>query len=256
MSRLQQLYHRHVPPRIRFPIGRLRRDLIDVWTRVAGGHGPLPPRRVLQKVQHTVWVMEFLEVGAKCAGTVRTVLQELDLDAPGTRVLDFGCGMGRTLRHFRHDGWQLQGCDVDADSIAWSRRTVPFVALEVNGEEPPLPYADGTFDVVYAISVFSHFPTHLQGPWARELARVLRPGGVALVTTMGPWVFDPLPPSDEASEAVDGFWFVRAGKDFNDSAAIHTEAGLRHFFEPTFETLDWRRGGLDGFQDLGIFRKP
>ena len=58
-----------------------------------------------------------------------------------------------------------------------------------------------------------------------------------------------MPEPDEPSRAVEGFWFVPAGEDFNDSAAIHTQEGLRGFFEPHFRTLDWERGGLDGFQD-------
>lgn len=258
---LRDLYHRLVPPAIRFPIGRFRRTVLDRILRLRDGQSPSPPGKLLMRVQSTPWIMEYYEVGERCADTVRRILTEHGIgdDQPG-KMLDFGCGLGRTLRHFGDTPWQLHGCDIDSEMVGWCRQELDSwlggVDWRVNGEEPPLPWADGTFDGLWAISVFTHFPTHLQEPWAAELARILRPGGIALVTTMGPWVFDPLPPADEASAAIEGFWFVRAGVDFNDSAAIHTEDGLRHFFEPHFEWLGWTRGGLDGFQDLAVLRKP
>lgn len=256
MSRLKEIYHRHVPAHIRWPMGRLRRDLQDALLRLSRRHGPLPPRNVLLKVQSTPWVMEYLDIGQRSAARMQEVLSGAGLDASSSpRVLDFGCGLGRVLRHLGESGWQLSGSDVDAWSLDWSRRVCGFADLRVNGNDPPLPWDDGTFDAVYAVSVFSHFPTARQGAWAAELRRVLKPGGVAVVTTMGPWVFDPMPETDEASAAIEGFWFVPAGHGFNDSAAIHTEEGLRHFFDPHLEMLSWSRGGLDGFQDLALFQK-
>jgi SAM-dependent methyltransferase len=254
MSKLKPLYHRFVPAAVRFPIGRMRRTLMDIGLRLSRRHGALPPRRVLKKVQMTPWAMEYLEVGARCANTVRRELEAAGLPAGKPhRVLDFGCGLARTLRHLRDTSWYLAGCDVDAASIEWSRRAVPGIPLEVNGDDPPMPYDDDAFDAVYAISVFTHFPTARQGPWAAELSRILRPGGLALVTTMGPWAFAALP--EGAEEPLPGFWFHGAGTAFNDSAAIHTREGLEHFFSPHFETVSWTRGGLDGFQDLALFRK-
>lgn len=254
MSRLKGLYHQYVPARVRFPLGRARRTLIDMGIRLVGRHGPLPPRRVLQKVQLTPWAMEYLEVGARCAATVRRELVAAGVDpAQPHRVLDFGCGLGRTLRHFADSAWEMVGCDVDAASIAWTRRALPALRLEVSPSAPPLPFDAGAFDAVYAISVFSHFARHDQQRWAAELARVLRPGGVALVTTMGPWAFDSLPANAVPCDEVEGFWFCPAGDAFNESAAIHTQAGITHFFAPHFRPGPWQRGGLDGFQDLGIF---
>lgn len=256
MSRLKELYHRHVPAHVRWPIGRWRRNALDAWLRLMPWHGPLPPRHVLLKVQSTPWVMEYLDIGRRSAARMQEVLHGAGLD-PATRpkVLDFGSGLGRVLRHLQSTGWQLSGCDVDAWSIEWSRKVCSFADLRVTGDDPPLPWPDASFDAVYAVSVWSHFPTDRQSSWAAELHRVLKPGGLAIVTTMGPWVFNPLPDGDATSAEIDGFWFVPAGVDFNDSAAIHTEEGLRHFFDPHLEMVSWRRGGLDGFQDLALFRK-
>ena len=208
---------------------------------------------MLQKVQLTPWVMEYLEVGERGAETVRSTLTTAGLDRSDAAVLDFGCGLGRTLRHLRALPWSLSGCDVDAESIAWTRKALPEVPFENNGTMPPLPYGDDSFDAVYAISVFTHFDPRGQAAWAQELARVLRPGGLALITTMGPWAFHPFPEGSVVTE-VEGFWFFPVGGAFNNSAAVHTREGLEHFFSPRFELLDWKKQGLDGFQDLALFR--
>ena len=104
------------------------------------------------------------------------------------RILDFGCGVGRllqALQQVRRDGQQLYGCDVNAACANWCKANLDFANVEHTALEPPLPYADESFDLVTAISVFTHLSRPLQVAWARELMRVLRPGGVALVTTVG-----------------------------------------------------------------------
>lgn len=40
---------------------------------------------------------------------------------------------------------------------------------------PPLPYRDDQFDIIYCISVFTHFDEEMQDLWLHELTRVLNP---------------------------------------------------------------------------------
>ena len=49
--------------------------------------------------------------------------------------------------------------------------------FEQSAVEPPLRFADGSFDIVYAYSVFSHLSERVQLRWVEEFARILRPGG-------------------------------------------------------------------------------
>jgi SAM-dependent methyltransferase len=49
--------------------------------------------------------------------------------------------------------------------------------------QPPLWASDETFDLIYAHSVFSHLPEKLASEWVEEFARLLAPGGLALLTT-------------------------------------------------------------------------
>jgi SAM-dependent methyltransferase len=102
----------------------------------------------------------------------------------GKRVLDFGCGAGRTLRHFLNEAERAEfyGCDIDGPSIDWlNEHFVPPLHVFRSGEEPSLPQPDGFFDLVYALSVFTHLTDHWSG-WLLELHRVLARGGLLFVT--------------------------------------------------------------------------
>ena len=102
-------------------------------------------------------------------------------------MLDFGCGAGRTLRHFLPEAERatFAGCDIHQQTVEWLESTLsPPLKVFINGEEPPLPVADGSFDLVYASSVFSHL-TDSWARWLVEVARVLGDGGLLVATFHG-----------------------------------------------------------------------
>ena len=83
------------------------------------------------------------------------------------------------------DGTDVRGTDASAAAVEWCRRNLAFARFETNGLAPPLPYGDAGFDLVYALSVFTHLTVELQQAWLRELRRVLRTDGLLIVTTHG-----------------------------------------------------------------------
>jgi SAM-dependent methyltransferase len=109
----------------------------------------------------------------------------------GKRVLDFGCGAGRILRTFDPTIGEFWGCDIHRPSIEWLRENTPFNAF-VNDELPPLPQPDGYFDLVYAMSVYTHLTEENWASWLLEHHRVLRPGGLLLATFLGEGMIQPL----------------------------------------------------------------
>ncbi len=248
----QALYHRLIPASIRNPIGAFRRRLGDRVRRASVPY-PLPPARLLRNVQLTPYVKEYLSVGRKSA---ESIIAALASRSPA-RVLDFGCGSARTLRHLRNTGWELYGCDIDADAIAWSRSALPFARFDVNGAEPPLPYAGALFDAVYTISVFTHFPPGQQERWAAEMARVLRTGGTLVVSSVGFTALQAFAGSAEnlAQLEAEGTLFIRGTEEFNASGMYHARAGLERLFGPHFTMDVHEERGLDGFQDLTIFTR-
>jgi SAM-dependent methyltransferase len=103
------------------------------------------------------------------------------------RVLDFGCGVGRQLLHFtrNYPNPAYFACDVDDTSVAFISRNYPGVQAHTNGFSPPLDYPAGHFDMVYAVSIFSHLAPADHEPWLAELARITKPGGCCFLTTEG-----------------------------------------------------------------------
>jgi SAM-dependent methyltransferase len=104
-----------------------------------------------------------------------------------SRMLDFGCGCGRFLRHLGPlaDKLDIHGADIDGEMIGWLRSNVPFGRYEVAPAEPPLPYPDHHFDLVISYSVFTHLDERMQDLWLRELQRITRPGALLLLTVQG-----------------------------------------------------------------------
>jgi SAM-dependent methyltransferase len=106
----------------------------------------------------------------------------------GARVLDFGCGAGRLLRHVIEDvgeDGELHGVDIDRPSIEWLQANAsPPLHVATCGGLASLPYPDGHFDLVYALSVFTHI-TDEWAAWLLELRRILKPDGLLLATVIG-----------------------------------------------------------------------
>ncbi|MEN8374461.1 MAG: class I SAM-dependent methyltransferase [Gemmatimonadota bacterium] len=98
---------------------------------------------------------------------------------PGGAWLDVGCGPGFMLREVRSlAGWRAVGVDLSLRALSSAGNLAGSAhALSADGEA--LPFPDATFDVVSALGTLEHFPSPERG--AREIARVLKPRGRALV---------------------------------------------------------------------------
>ncbi len=101
------------------------------------------------------------------------------------RVLDYGCGWGRTVRFFLKDldPSKLWGADPVTEMIDICARHNRWCNFEVIDPHPPTPFPDGSFDMIYSYSVFSHLSEGMADACLAELIRVLKPGGVLMVTT-------------------------------------------------------------------------
>ena len=220
---------------------------------------PIPPPRLMYDVAGTDDVEWFLRFGRATARTLHEVVAQAHRPLETfERMLDFGCGCGRVLRHFAElDHVELHGTDVRRGAVAWCRRNLQFAKFDRNKLTPPTVYDDGTFDFVYAISVFTHLPEALQVLWLDELRRILRPHGLLAITTHGDQYLDQLS-ADEARDFTAGRLVVRRADaaGLNACAAFHPRSWVERTVKGRLEVIDFAASGTftDLAQDLYLLR--
>ncbi|PIT86677.1 MAG: class I SAM-dependent methyltransferase [Candidatus Magasanikbacteria bacterium CG10_big_fil_rev_8_21_14_0_10_43_6] len=95
----------------------------------------------------------------------------------GTRVLDVGCGPGRDCRYFVDHGLTVTGLDLSVGLLALARNAVPEASF-VEGDMLRMPFADASFDGVWASAALVHLHRDDIGTAIQEIYRVLVPGGI------------------------------------------------------------------------------
>lgn len=114
-----------------------------------------------------------------------TMAQLVELAPPRGVVLDDGCGTGAFLEFARRRAASVEryvGVDVSRGMLNHAQRRLSLAGsnhLLVQGDACRLPFAENSFDVVYARALLHHLPDPASG--VREIQRVLKPGGVAVV---------------------------------------------------------------------------
>jgi SAM-dependent methyltransferase len=147
----------------------------------------------------------------------------------GARILDYGCGYGRTLDDLASLGYtNMVGVDFAPQMIERGRRSFPGLDLRVV-HALPLLEADSSFDAVLLLAVLTCIPDDQeQVRLISELRRVLRPGGVLYISDM------PLQ-SDDRNLAR----YTKAMPSFGTYGVFETEDGavVRHHDDQRIDTL-------------------
>ena len=145
---------------------------------------PMPPALMRVMVIGLASPEDFLRTGAACVDEFEAVLAEQGRTFAAARgILDVGCGCGRLARLVirRGGGDRVSGVDINRPMVRWCRRNLPgrWDAIRIGQD---LPFGTADFDLAYACSVVTHLREDTTAHWFADLARVLEPGGVLLVT--------------------------------------------------------------------------
>jgi SAM-dependent methyltransferase len=231
-------------------------DTAEELERVA----PLPPRALAIRAgvpDPADVIASYRAVGRDSRTTI------LDLLGPtwsfaGKRALDFGCGSGKVMRHFLPEAadCELWGCDIDKRSIDWINAELsPPLHAFANDEAPPLDQPSASFDLVWSVSVFTHLTDHWAG-WLSELHRVLRPGGLAIMSFLGGAMYEVW--TDEAWDPDRiGMTVLNHGQDWElgGPTVFHSPWWLREHWGRAFEIVQMREGIAPREHGLVLLRR-
>jgi SAM-dependent methyltransferase len=224
---------------------------------------PFPPAGLMHDPYGTVDYAFYWDSGRTVAAEIKKVLDEAGGSQSGSaRILEWGCGPGRVIRHlpahWPGGNCEVHGCDYNEAPIEWCRTFLPEIIFRVNTLAPPLDYADGYFDFIYCLSVFTHLSEAMHHAWLQELLRVLKPAGCLLITLNGHDGRTKLLP-DELARYDSGELVVREGfaEGRRMFTAFHGERFIRERFLKSVDILrhDLADNPIMPRQDVWLVRK-
>jgi SAM-dependent methyltransferase len=243
---------------------------------------PIPPlelRRIVAAPSEPVFLWTGLKDAEMCLEYIQRYLPREHPER--YRILDFGCGCGRTLRFLQGPSeLDVYGTDVNTTLVDWCKEHLHTATTTANGATPPFPFPSEQFHCVYSVSIFTHLTKSSTLAWLGELGRVTAVGGLVLFTTHGYPALEIILRSKQHQEmfrlsrreaelirrslADVGFSFRRYDEDILALANAGETYGNSFIHESyirdtlaggVFELLEFVPGGLRGWQDLTVLRR-
>lgn len=223
------------------------------------GEYPFPPPRLLLLMSNSCIYEPFLsggKLGFKCIEDILNKhgkkINELE------SVLDFGCGLGRIVRHWHKiKNTKVYATDFNPKPIDWCQKVYPFVQFNVNNISEKLNYDDESFSLIYAHSVFTHIPESEQQFLLKEFHRILKPKGILYITLHGSSRINDLP-IDKRQQFEGGELVLLRGNHigYNLCSTFHPEQYIRNNFNTSYEILDIISDGSEDIQqDVVLLQK-
>src|ERR1043166_2286154 len=109
----------------------------DLKDRSNGNRAHLPPAELRYRVGASPDAEDFIRIGQACAADIQSTLQKVGRELGSfNRILDFGCGCGRTLVHMKNlsPDSQFDGTDIDVKAIDWCKRNLEFASFSLSKE--------------------------------------------------------------------------------------------------------------------------
>ena len=164
------------------------RALSSLRERTGASYTDAPPGHILAQYSLND-AAQYRRVGEKKFAMISGKLRDEGITVPkDARILDFGCGAAGTLDAFsRHlPKAEPYGCDLKADVTGWVKKYRPRLTVTKTKPAPPLPADYKDFDLVYAISVWTHMPETACSEWLEHMHSRIKKGGILFMTVAEP----------------------------------------------------------------------
>jgi SAM-dependent methyltransferase len=206
-------------------------------------------------------VERYFSDGRRSALKLARLIEELGLGAGRPiSLLEFASGYGRVTRHLRGvlPNASIAACDIHDPAVAFIEQELGVSAFR-SDSVPEQWRVPRRYDVVFALSFYSHMPRETWSRWIRAHVNVLEDHGVLIFTTHGRLSLHTLG-SPEVPE--DGFWFAPRSEQIDlDTADYGTTIVTRAFVEQAIADAVggavalYREGFWWKHQDLYVVRR-
>jgi SAM-dependent methyltransferase len=180
-------------------------------------------------------------------------------------VLDWGSGCGRLTQSFLHidASADIVGVDIDGDNVKWCEENIRASRFQHCKLMPPLDLDAGSVGLVVGISVITHQRDEVQRAWFAELARVLRPRGVAILSFNGEFTMAKVSEGQllgtlkgglDDSQRDENLAGLIDDDDYYRST-LQTRGQLRRQATEHFEVIDIVPAGCGSVQDFAVLQR-
>lgn len=149
----------------------------------------LPPKFLAYDAYASINADMYYQSGQKLAQYFAGHIKQHCGDVKQLKIYEWGCGPARIIRHlsglFSEQDVRIFGSDYNKATINWCQQAIPDITFILNDLEPPVSFPDDSFDAIYNYSVFTHLSESSHFQWMNELRRLLKPGGILIMTTHG-----------------------------------------------------------------------
>jgi len=124
---------------------------------------------------------DFFQTGTEEISALFKQIDDLKLQVPRKKALDFGCGVGRATQALANYFEEVDGVDIAPSMIECAQAynaCKDRVHYSVNTKDSLEDFNDNTFDFIYSIEVFQHMHPRYQEQYLQELLRILSPEGL------------------------------------------------------------------------------
>lgn len=204
----------------------------------------------------------YYEDGKNTAEEIVTLLSKYyDLSKPDKKILDWGCGPGRIVRHLPAllPTAEIYGTDYNESYIKWCSENLKGILFSANKIDPPMNFEASFLDAIIGLSIFTHLSEKNHFAWINELHRIIKPGGEVLITTQGEAYRSRLTPKEKKIFDAGGLVTRKYLKEGNRLySAFQPPAFIKELIAGKFQIIEFIPGDMknaEPSQDNWVLRK-